>query len=206
MLAAACGAATIHVPGDYSTVQKAIDAAVNSDIVVVAPGSYRENIDFKGKALLVTSSGGPASTVIDGRKLDSVVKFSNGEGLDSVIEGFTITNGRLFSGCGIHCYQTSPTIRHNVITANVTDQAFIDSYGGGLYVGSGGTATAANNIIRDNWAAEGKQIFVQGNYGPDTLTILHSNVEGGLAEVYVAPGSTLNWQAGMIDLDPLFAA
>jgi len=79
---------TINVPKDYPTIQQAIDAAVDYDTVLVAPGTYVENIDFKGKALLLTSSNGSSDTVIDGNKLDSVVKFINLEDVElSVVTG-----------------------------------------------------------------------------------------------------------------------
>ena len=51
-------ASTIHVPGDQPTIQAGVNAASNGDIVLVAPGTYYENIDIKGKAITVTSSGG----------------------------------------------------------------------------------------------------------------------------------------------------
>src|SRR5271168_3437186 len=47
--------ATIHVPGDQPSIQAGIDASSNGDVVLVAPGTYNENIDFKGKAITVTS-------------------------------------------------------------------------------------------------------------------------------------------------------
>ena len=94
--------ATIHVPGDQPTIQAGIDAAVNGDTVLVAPGTYVEYIDFKGKAITVTSELGPDVTVIDGNQAGRVVTFNSGEGLDSVLEGFTITNGYAGYGAGIY--------------------------------------------------------------------------------------------------------
>ncbi len=95
-----CWAKVINVPGDESTIQAGIDAASNGDIVEVSPGRYVENINFNGKLITVTSTGGPKVTTIDGGKKDSVVAFSSGETTDAVLSGFTITNG-LATGGGI---------------------------------------------------------------------------------------------------------
>jgi hypothetical protein len=39
----------IFVPIDFNTIQAAIDASSDGDKIIVMPGIYFENIDFKGK-------------------------------------------------------------------------------------------------------------------------------------------------------------
>lgn len=39
----------IHVPGDYTTIQGAINASSNGDTILVEPGTYFENINFREK-------------------------------------------------------------------------------------------------------------------------------------------------------------
>ena len=102
-----------EVPGSYATIQAAIGAAVAGDRVVVAPGTYFENIDFLGKAITVASTDGPALTAIDGGGSGAVVTFDSGEGLQSVLQGFVLTHGDagLGEGGGVRCILSGPTIR-----------------------------------------------------------------------------------------------
>src|SRR5258708_2632969 len=86
-------ASTIHVPGDQPTIQAGINAASNGDTVLVDPGTYYENIDFLGKAITVTSSGGAAQTIIDGGARTSTVIFETSELRNSVLSGFSVRNG-----------------------------------------------------------------------------------------------------------------
>jgi hypothetical protein len=89
--AALGGSGTRRAP--FRTIQEGIDAARDGDRVLVAPGVYVERIDFLGKAIAVMASEGPAVTSI-GKKFPVGtavgVVFENGEGPDSVIDGFTI--------------------------------------------------------------------------------------------------------------------
>ena len=112
--------------------------------MLVAPGTYFENIDFLGKAITVKSEEGPATTIIDGNLVDTVVIFLTGEGPDSVLDGFTIRNGKSgFSG---------------------TSACF--GRGGGICVGSA-SPTITNNEIVDNFSCNGNGIAV--HFGSPTI-------------------------------------
>src|SRR5690242_15536142 len=91
----------IHVPADYSTIQAAINAAGNGDVIQVSPGTYTENLNFLGKAIQVTGLQGPTATIIDGNQAGSVVSFVSGEGPQSVLSGFTLQNGKAGGSPGL---------------------------------------------------------------------------------------------------------
>jgi hypothetical protein len=93
LLAMAAHAETLLVPSQYPTIQAGINASVDGDTVLVSPGTYVENIDFRGKAITVKSELGAVSTIIDGNQVASTVMFESGEDEDSILEGFTVTNG-----------------------------------------------------------------------------------------------------------------
>lgn len=85
--------------GDFTTIQEGINASVNSDTVLVYPGTYFENIIYNGKNITVASleltTGDPSYiplTVINGQQQESCVRVINCES-DATIQGFTITNG-----------------------------------------------------------------------------------------------------------------
>lgn len=148
--------AIIHVKKDYPTIQEAIDAAERGDTIVVAPGIYEESIDFKGKAITVKSIFGPEVTVIDGMNgmggpYGCTVLFGNEEEADSVLQGFTVTNGigykftGEFLGGGIACINASPTVRENIVKGN---RAFI---GGGIICVQS-DAVIEHNVIEGNVA------------------------------------------------------
>ncbi len=79
-------------PGD--SLQAAINAAVNGDEIIVAPGTYFETINFLGKAVWLHSSDGPEVTIIDAQQTGIVVTCDSGEGADTILDGFTITGGK----------------------------------------------------------------------------------------------------------------
>jgi hypothetical protein len=93
----------IYVPDQYSKIQFAIDAATDGNIVMVRPGIYYENINFKGKDILLASEHWYDNrntqlikdTIIDGGKKGTVIRMQSGEmgSRGAMIWGFTIQNG-----------------------------------------------------------------------------------------------------------------
>ncbi len=184
-------------PSDpFCKIQDAIVAASDGTTVLVAPGTYRERIDFLGKAIEVRSLDGPGATTIDAQSQGRVVTFRNGEGRDSVLEGFTIRNGLLdqgATGAGILCLSASPTIRNNTIRGNRSH----GSCGGFVcYEGKGGgvalldsSALLFGNTIRGNVARFGASfvgypsgggVFVSVGAG-DSPEIVSSVIDGNFA-------------------------
>src|SRR5262245_6154975 len=146
---------TLRAPSaQHPTIQSAIDAADYGDTVLVAPGTYHEHIDFKGKAITVTSeSGRPEDTIIDGGDAYPVVSFISGEGRGSAINGFTLQNGRAdLWGGGVSVQGSSPTITNNVIRNNQACQ------GGGIGILSGSPLIQRNTITNNT-------IFCSGSGG-----------------------------------------
>jgi hypothetical protein len=109
-LAALPAAAETIVVADGASIQAAIGNALDGDVVLVEPGTYFETIDFSGKAITVRSSGGPEVTIIDAGAMDTAVYCWSGEGPDTVLDGFMITNGFGFGGGGMYNIGTSPTV------------------------------------------------------------------------------------------------
>jgi len=157
--------ATIYVPGDYPTIQDAIWAASDGDLVQVGYDVYVENINFLGKAITVKGMElfGMAP-VIDGNQAGSVVTFAGWETEDSVLEGFTIRNGSgnikygrgLTYGGGIDCDVSSPTIKDCTITEN-----FCDCNGSAIY-STEGSPTIRNCTISGNYMAT--TVFLSGDF------------------------------------------
>ncbi len=111
-------------PADFNNIQAAINDANNGDVIIVSEGTYRENISFNGKNIVLTSSDPNnekvvEASIIQGDGTTSVVTFSGSEQTDCALRGFTITGGNNpTAGGGIKGNFTMAEISHCIIYGN----------------------------------------------------------------------------------------
>ena len=189
----------LRVPSQYATIQAAIDAASNGGIVLVADGIYtgegNRDIDFKAKAIVVTSQNGPEVTIIDCQHSGRGFYFHNGEDSTSVLKGFTIRNGSATDGGAIYCFGSSPTITKNIISNNsakggggiesgassspsITENTISSNsaqYGGGVYFGSGSPVLTGNFIMNNSASLWGGGIKTHALHATMTNNVIAGN-------------------------------
>lgn len=140
--------------GAYPSIQAAINAASNGDEIEVAPGTYGEAVNFIGKSVHLRSSGGSSVTMINGNGAYHVVQCTSGEGLGTILEGFTITGGNAngaggnnCEGAGMYNANSSPTVSNCIFQGNSSKW-----FGGGMCNASG-SPTVSNCTFTGNSAA-----------------------------------------------------
>ncbi len=157
-----------------SSIQAALDSCTDNDIVLVAPGTYVENIiwpNMQGIQLISASSA--ENTILDGDSLGRVIAITGGVDSTTIVRGFTIQNGYIAGfGGGIYCFNSSPTIMDNIIYGNSVFGAALG--GGGIACRNGSSPTIVNNEIISNHATHGAGILA---YMTSSPTIRGNTIE-----------------------------
>ncbi|OGV73566.1 MAG: hypothetical protein A3K18_17770 [Lentisphaerae bacterium RIFOXYA12_64_32] len=191
------------------TIQAAIAAAQTHDLVVVAPGTYHERLDFLGKTIAVTGTDPTdpdtvAATVIDADATGTVVTFANGESKDSRLTGFTITNA---STGGISITGASPTLSHCRIVGNqgrgititdaptltidacVIDQnAMTGGRGGGLFASASSVVLTNCQVSRNQASVSGGGLYINGTGVLTNCTLVANTAAGEGGGLWLSPG------------------
>ena len=132
----------IVVPKDFASIQSAINAANDGDIVFVDSGTYYENIVLNKSISLL--GAGYSETIVDANRTSHVITVSSS---NAVVAGFTFLNGGfpIPAYCGVKIDNVdNVTVSDNFVSGN-----FIGIRLGDLQRGSNGNIVR-NNIITKN--------------------------------------------------------
>ena len=175
----------IVVPFDFPTIQEAINAANEGDVIKVLPGTYIEQITIN-KTLTIIGSGAK-STIIEAPPLEElkpnviglpyIVEVNNGA--EVTIKGFAI-NGIEDTDCdGLLGISVFGDATLKLDSAVIKDCTFRSVFVGTLFVpGQSGHATITNTVITDY---QNTGVFVVGPNS--TLKMSYNKVVGSAPEV-----------------------
>lgn len=192
------GNRVIRVPDDEPTIQAGIDAALcDGDTVLVAPGTYDENIDFSGRSIHVISEGGAdVTTLRPVSGSEPTVSIGLGEGPGTELNGFTLEGGvastvifvnsaepliqsNVFHGYQsylpnavvIGCHGSDPLIAHNLFYNNVS-------------IGCVGIFSGTAQIINNTFDSNTRGFWTLSGAGIAKNNIVTNSVEYGIAKPF----------------------
>lgn len=165
----------INGNGDFISIQDAINASVDGNIIIVRKGTYYEKLYINKSIDLIGED--KDNTIISRRYAEEVNHLISLETNDSSIQNFTFDNGTssLFS-CILLTRSSNNTIKNNNITG----------FNYGIYL----LSYSEKNTISDNFIANNEYgIRIKGCYYNNvTKNILKNNIRG----VYCCCGAEYN--------------
>ncbi len=191
--------------GDFTTIQQAINHAWNGDTVLVYPGTYYENVDFKGKSLTLgslTLTTGDVnykySTIIDGNRTSSCILLKSYE-TDVVINGFTLQHGsgyRLYNNYNTYGGAIYMDHAHAMIYNCIVKNNKANTFNGGIGCDNYSSLFLSSVSIHDNQAYNTGGLSI----GPDSEVTfdsvnrcsIYNNFSGYGCDIYIVkPDATV---------------
>ena len=139
------------VPGDFATIQQAIDGVADGDMISIAAGVYDEAINTRGKAVTI-SGAGMDQTILSGLNFyGSVVTMVSGEGSGTILQDLTISGAFSQLGAGVYSAGASGTFERVKFSGNYA----LGGGGGGGFYSSSGSPFFKDCIFELNIATDG---------------------------------------------------
>jgi hypothetical protein len=169
----------------YSSIQTALSAARDGDVISIGPGTYVESLAITAErtfpspvtatTLTLMGAGAGQTTIVnDGTSADgNVILIANGYNVS--ISGVTLMGGpgMLQFGSGISMGNSVTLTLHDSVVRNNTA-----NYGAGLFIGAGSMVTLVDTQVIGNTAQDtGGGIWTTNS----TLTLIDSTVTGNTA-------------------------
>jgi len=188
-------------PADFSTIQAALDAASDGDTIIVRDGYYtgegNRDMDFKGKAVHLKSENGPENCIIDAQGSEGEPHrgfvFRNGEGPNTILDGFTITGGYAGQpgGGGILCLTSSPLLSRLVISNCRAPGLSGLRYGGGALCVQYGEPLVTHSRLIGNGARYGGGVLCFSGQLDISNCIIAGNGSNSGGAVFNRLGNTI---------------
>lgn len=183
-------ARTIRVPADAGSIQAAIDSSVTCDSIIVAPGTYQEQLVIDKDGITLIGKKGvfsPAEldpgVTIDGQGLGITMLIS---GNRVTISGFKIINGKGSGpnslGGNISCTGSSALISYCVIaegTTALSGEGGSLGHGGGISIEGSQVMLVGNKIVNNRAWGYGGGINCRLN---SEVWIINNIIDGNRAD------------------------
>lgn len=111
--------------------------------------------------------------ILDGGQADSVVKGNYPVGWFTVLDGFTIRNGKAANGGGVICSSGGPQIRYCTISGNTAT-----SEGGGVFTSNGWPMLIGNTIVNNTSASHGGGVSYSAGTSSHLGILLNNRITG----------------------------
>jgi len=217
--------ADIVVPGDYYTIQGAVDASSSGDLICVEPGVYHEHLRFSGESIHVLGAAGPVHTIVEADFTGTAVRIAGDSEPPLILQGFTIRYGRVYGAeaPGVVIRDASPVLAHVFIVDNIHDSGFgsgvtVEGYssptftnvviarnethsgfGGGMLIEGDVQVTMRNVVIADNMTFSGFGGGIQIGQGA-SLNITNGILAGNHVESGGGGGINVSWETAALSL------
>jgi len=194
----AVSATTINIPSDYTTIQEGLNASVDGDTVLVAQGTYPENLILANEIVLAShaiyddlgsewlDNDNINNTIISGALTGSCLVIRDGN-IEPTVTGFTFQDGTgtsmivvdcdpypVRSGGAILIYKAYPTINYN----RFMDNGFSDEEGQNTANGGAISHFSDDDVEFDEDRNNSNQSNNTNRDIPTTLNIQYNYFEG----------------------------
>ncbi len=153
---------------DYESIQQAIKAAVHFDQILVAPGTYPETVNPRGKRITIESTSGPENTIIDGEGIRRGIVCAKGETEHTIIDGFTVRDGLAPwnpGGGGMYIHNASPAVLNCRFVSNSTGSRgyYYDMHGAGVAISNGLPTFTGCTFLANSATGMGGGVYCEDN-------------------------------------------
>jgi nitrous oxidase accessory protein NosD len=178
------GPATLHVPEDYPTIQKAVDDANPGDLILIAAGTYTESVTVETEdialrgldrnkviiqgdgemenGIFVLSDGVAVENLTVERFKSNGVMFAGSYDSDDPLTGFRVSHVTVYDNglYGVYAFAAQGGLIENVYASAHPD--------GGVYVGQ---CNPCNTVVTDVLAENNAVGYLGTNSGGDLFVV-----------------------------------